>query len=171
MSDNYNNRYRYQPLDKTRYKKGSSQPLDRDAFKKLIENYKETAIMLIPDSSHVRYRSAKRHPETHDMVLNQSGKPVVTYKRGGFLVSKHIEINDGNISGYVSLSNKPPNDKTGSAFIWHVQIDKYTKFYKIMSGKERTQNQETQISKQEKENLELKKKIKQLESKLEKLKS
>ena len=74
------------------------------------------------------------------------------------------------MSGYVSLSNKPPNDKSGAAFIWHVQIDKYTKFYKIMSGKERAHTQETQISKQEKENIDLKKKIKLLESKLDKMK-
>ena len=167
MCDPPNNRYRYKRLDRNNYKHDNkSKPIDRETFKELISNYKEMSIMLIPDSSHVRYRSAKRNPDTYEIIHTQSGKPVVTYKRGGFLISKHILIKDGQMSGYVSLSNKPPNDKTGTAFIWHVQIDKYTKFYKIMNSKERSSVQESQISKQDRENQELRKKIKLLENQL-----
>ena len=147
-----------------------SKPITKDEFKKMTENYREMAIMLIPKSAHVRYKSAVRDPETQEVTRDKNDRANITFKRGGFLISKHLEIKNHTLTGYVSLSNKPPNDRSGPKFNWNVQIDKYTKFYRILNNKERQERQKKKMSKIEEENEKLKERVSYLENKIKKLK-
>ena len=72
--------YKYKKFDYQNRQK--SVPISKDEFRKLLENYREMSIMIIPVGTHVRYRSAKLDPESHEVLRDDRKKAIITYKRG-----------------------------------------------------------------------------------------
>lgn len=102
----------------------------------LLSNYEEAKIQDIPLTSRVRYFSPEKR--NRKMTLNEHGKPIITFKRGGFL--KHVKNDDMGNPVYCVLTNKAPWSLTheGTVFNWCVTVDKFTVFYKIKKKKKDT---------------------------------
>lgn len=121
---------KFKKLDTSKIPK-RDKPYTKEEVNEFIKNYTRDTIDRIPIHSHIRYFSADRDPITHQVLLKKD-KPVVSFKRGGFLKKKEINRNDkGEIRGYIILSDKPHTDHNGIAKNWSVQVDEHSIFYKI----------------------------------------
>lgn len=119
---------RYQKLNK--HNITEKKVYTKEEIKGFLKNYTKCEANQIPLHSHVRYFSAVRDANKQ-IVKNRKGEPTITFKRGGFVKSKHIETNDGKTTGYLMMSSKPHTDHTGTAYNWPAPVDEYSTFFKI----------------------------------------
>jgi len=127
-----------------------SLPNTKDDIKKFLSKYEKKNISEIKVKTHVRYFSALRDKQ-HRIKYDEENKAKITFKRGGFLKLKKISYDDnGGISGYVILSNKPIQD-TSKSIEWSVPVCETTTFYSILPPKKQDQMYQEKFDTQQRE--------------------